>query len=68
MKTISIVNHKGGVGKTTTTFNFGGELVKKGYKVLLIDFDSQGNLSATALGRTNEESFNEIQTIADALD
>nr|WP_293841054.1 AAA family ATPase [uncultured Arsenicibacter sp.] len=42
---ISIVNHKGGVGKTTTTINVGKGLSLLGYKVLLVDMDSQGNLS-----------------------
>lgn len=48
-KVISVVNHKGGVGKTTTTINLGKALVLLGYKVLVIDIDSQGNLSQ-ALG------------------
>lgn len=42
---ISFVNHKGGVGKTTTTINVGKALSLMGNKVLLIDMDSQGNLS-----------------------
>lgn len=42
---ISIVNHKGGVGKTTTTINVGKALSLLGNKVLLVDMDSQGNLS-----------------------
>ncbi|MFD2938250.1 ParA family protein [Spirosoma flavum] len=44
-KVISIANHKGGVGKTTTTLNLGKALSLLGHRVLLIDLDSQGNLS-----------------------
>jgi chromosome partitioning protein len=53
-RVISIVNHKGGVGKTTTTACLGETLVRKGFKVLLIDFDPQGNLSQI-LGIENPE-------------
>lgn len=42
---ISVINHKGGVGKTTTTAYLGDALARKGFKVLIIDIDSQGNLS-----------------------
>lgn len=66
MRIISVVNHKGGVGKTTVTMNFGAELADRGRKVLLIDFDSQGNLSKVTgvkIRKENEKQY----TIAAAL-
>lgn len=44
-KVISILNHKGGVGKTATTANLGAALQSKGLNVLLIDLDGQANLT-----------------------
>lgn len=68
MKTIAIINQKGGVGKTTTTVNLGAALVKKGYRVLLVDFDPQANLT-THLGYEEQEShFNINGAIDDLMD
>ena len=52
--TISVTQQKGGVGKTTTTLNLGAALSASGKRVLLVDNDPQGNLTA-ALGFTQAE-------------
>jgi chromosome partitioning protein len=44
----AVVNQKGGVGKTTTTFNLGVGLHRRGRRVLLVDLDPQASLSASA--------------------
>jgi chromosome partitioning protein len=45
MKIITVLNQKGGVGKTTTAYNVGAGLSLKGKKVLFVDADAQGNLT-----------------------
>ena len=61
-KTITFSASKGGVGKTTMTFNFASFLVRQGYKVLLIDSDYQGNLSSTYESYTNKNTLYDVFT------
>lgn len=56
-KIISFANHKGGVGKTTTTASVGSILAERGYKVLVVDMDAQANLTASLLKQQPEESI-----------
>lgn len=62
-KIVSLVNNKGGVGKTTTVANVGSILSHQGYKVLMVDLDAQCNLTKSlsknlgAIGRTINEAF-----------
>jgi len=56
-KVISLFNHKGGVSKTTTTFNLGWTFAELGFKVLIVDTDPQCNLTSYVLGLQSIEDF-----------
>ena len=56
MKVVSVINFKGGVGKTTLTANLGAYAASKGYRVLLMDLDPQNNLTFNFMTREEWEN------------
>ncbi|MBB6581802.1 ParA family protein [Ralstonia solanacearum] len=59
-KIICLFNHKGGVSKTTTAFNLGWMMAKKGKRVLLADFDPQCNLTGMVMGFSGVEDLEAV--------
>jgi chromosome partitioning protein len=59
-KIISVLNHKGGTSKTTTSLNLGAALAKLGRKILLIDLDPQANLSQSLGIEEGDNSISEV--------
>ena len=57
MKAIAVINQKGGVGKSTTAAAVGAGLILKGYRVLFIDLDAQGNISHTLRANPNSSGI-----------
>lgn len=55
MRTIAFCNHKGGVGKTTSTASVGVAMACQGKKVLLVDLDGQANLTGIFVSPENIE-------------
>ena len=58
-KKIAFFNHKGGVSKTTTVFNVGWMLATKGKKVIMVDADSQCNLTSIIMGFKNLDELDD---------
>jgi chromosome partitioning protein len=54
MRSIALINQKGGVAKTTTTVNLGAALAARGKRVLVADMDPQANLTSWLLGHASE--------------
>ncbi len=61
-KVIAFANHKGGVGKTTSTSSIGSCLARNGYRVLMVDLDGQANLTLMYLDEDDDRP-----TIYDAI-
>ncbi len=61
-KIIAFANQKGGVGKTTTAVNVGAFIAEEGKKVLLIDFDPQGNMSSSVGADKDKPGIYEVIT------
>jgi chromosome partitioning protein len=73
MKSLVLFNNKGGVGKTTLTFNIAHMLSRIGYRVVVMDFDPQCNMSAIFVSPEElfelwEQEDRSGQTVADCID
>jgi chromosome partitioning protein len=67
-KIVAFMNKKGGVGKSSTVHHLGGTLVRRGLKVLLVDVDSQANLTEGLLGAEQTEMMEPSTTLAAIMD
>jgi chromosome partitioning protein len=67
-KIVAFMNKKGGVGKSSTVHHLGGTLARRGLKVLLVDVDSQANLTEGLLGAERTEGMDPTETLAAIMD
>ena len=65
---ISVINQKGGCGKSSTCFHTAGYFAKAGSRVLLVDADPQGSLSQAFFGSATVEALTAEQTLAAIFD
>lgn len=64
MKVVSVINYKGGVGKTTLTANLSAELAWRGYRVLMVDLDAQASLTFSFIAPDDwQENYADEKTI-----
>jgi chromosome partitioning protein len=66
-KILALANRKGGVAKSTTTFNLGAALAERGKRVLLVDLDPQASLTIMAHGREFNPNRNLTSSLYDVL-
>lgn len=67
MSVISIANHKGGVGKTTTTVNLAAGLAHAGFKVLVVDLDPQANATFSLGFKKQEQTIYQVLAFQDDI-
>ena len=67
VKKIVFFNHKGGVSKTTSTFNIGWKLAEMGHRVLLVDADPQCNLTSVFLGEKFDAYYDDADTCSNNI-
>ena len=68
MIVISLINQKGGCGKSSTCFHLSGALAASGARVLLVDADPQGSLSQGFFGSAAIEGLSSCETLAALFD